>query len=144
MKLVDSNVWISLAIPGHIHYAPTLKWFSEQEGIGELLFCRAVQQSFLRLLTTRSILNAVGSPPLTNEQAWRLYNGLAGDQRVTFVQEPLSLEPTWLQFSNMTSSSPKLWMDAYLAAFAMAGGYQLVTLDRDFKQFPGLDLLVIA
>jgi predicted nucleic acid-binding protein len=26
-------------------------------------------------------------------------------------------------------------MDAYLAAFAIAGGLQLVTLDRDFKSF---------
>jgi predicted nucleic acid-binding protein len=26
-------------------------------------------------------------------------------------------------------------MDAYLAAFAIAGGLRLVTLDRDFKNF---------
>ena len=35
-------------------------------------------------------------------------------------------------------------MDAYLAAFAMAGAYQLVTTDSAFKQFTGLDLLVLS
>jgi predicted nucleic acid-binding protein len=34
-------------------------------------------------------------------------------------------------------------MDAYLAAFAMAGGLQLVTTDKDFKQFNGLNLVVL-
>jgi uncharacterized protein len=35
-------------------------------------------------------------------------------------------------------------MDAYLAAFAIAGGHQLVTTDKAFKQFQGLDLLVLS
>jgi predicted nucleic acid-binding protein len=35
-------------------------------------------------------------------------------------------------------------MDAYLAAFAMAGGYQLVTADKAFKQFKGLDPRVLS
>jgi hypothetical protein len=34
-------------------------------------------------------------------------------------------------------------MDAYLAAFAMSGQQQLVTTDKGFKQFKGLDLLVL-
>ena len=37
-------------------------------------------------------------------------------------------------------------MDAYLAAFAIAGGLRLATLDRGFKQFEphGLDLLLLS
>lgn len=36
-------------------------------------------------------------------------------------------------------------MDAYLAAFAIAGGLMLVSLDRDFKNFVplGLDLVML-
>lgn len=36
-------------------------------------------------------------------------------------------------------------MDAYLAAFAIAGGLQIMTLDHDFMSFghAGLDLLVL-
>jgi predicted nucleic acid-binding protein len=38
-----------------------------------------------------------------------------------------------------------LWIDAYLAAFAIAGGYRLLTLDRDFRQYvsAGLALRVL-
>ena len=42
------------------------------------------------------------------------------------------------------TGNPETLMDAYLAAFAMAGGYRLVTTDKGFKQFKGLDLLLIA
>lgn len=33
---------------------------------------------------------------------------------------------------------------AYLAALAMASGYRLVTTDAAFRQFDGLDLLLLA
>jgi len=33
------------------------------------------------------------------------------------------------------------WTDAYLAAFAKAGGLRLVSFDGDFVHFDGLDLL---
>jgi hypothetical protein len=35
-------------------------------------------------------------------------------------------------------------MDAYLAAFALAGGYRLVTIDAGFTQFAGLDLVLLG
>lgn len=34
-------------------------------------------------------------------------------------------------------------MDAYLAAFAIAGGYRLVTTDAAYRQFGGLSCLVV-
>ena len=41
-------------------------------------------------------------------------------------------------------SSPKLWMDAYLAAFAELSGMRFVTFDKAFRQFPKLDLLLLG
>ena len=32
----------------------------------------------------------------------------------------------------------------YLAGFALAGGYRMVTTDTAFKQFPGLDLELLG
>ena len=40
--------------------------------------------------------------------------------------------------------SPRLWTDAYLAAFALAGGHRLVTFDQDFLRFPGLEVLRLS
>ncbi len=43
-----------------------------------------------------------------------------------------------------SSLPPKLWMDAYLAAFAAAAGVRLVTTDAAFGQFAGLQHIVLA
>lgn len=143
MKLVDSNVWLALAIPGHAHHATASDWFSVQDCENGLLFCRATQQAFLRLLTTRAVLNAYGSPPLTNEQAWEVYDGLTNDRRVGFLQEATDLQVSWQRLSSGPFASPKLWMDAYLAALAMSSGNRFVTIDRDFNQFSGLELQML-
>jgi len=51
----------------------------------------------------------------------------------------------WHRLAGRDTASPKLWMDAYLAAFAMGGALRMVTLDHDFKSFVahGLDLVLL-
>jgi uncharacterized protein len=99
-------------------------------GPQEALVCRSTQQSLLRLLTTRAVLAPYRIPP--------------SDECIAWVAEPTRLVASWKTFAGGPKASPKLWMDAYLAAFAKAGGYQLVTTHKAFKQFKGLDLLVLA
>jgi uncharacterized protein len=70
-------------------------------------------------------------------------NELLDDPRIHFAQEPNDLYARWTLFADVRTASPKLWMDAYLAAFAVAGGYRLVTTDKAFKQFKGLNVLVL-
>lgn len=82
-----------------------------------------------------------GNPPLTNRRAWKVYEALLGDDRIVFLaDEPSELETRWKQFALRDSASPKMWMHAYLAGFALAGGYRMVPTDGAFKQFRGLDL----
>jgi toxin-antitoxin system PIN domain toxin len=109
------------------------------------LFCRSTQQSFLRLLTNRSVFSPYGASPLTGEQAWATYDQLAMDARVGFdPNEPSTLGVAWRRFTFRPLSSPKLWMDAYLAAFAVSGGFTFVTTDSGFRQFEGLDVVVLG
>lgn len=44
------------------------------------------------------------------------------------------------------SASPKVWMDAYLAAFAIRTGLPFASLDADFRRFEaaGLDLHLLT
>ena len=104
----------------------------------------ATQQSFLRLLTTGPVSAPYGIPPLSNKAAWSVYEGFLADERIAWVEEPSGLERHWKKLAAGSKASPKLWMDAYLAAFALAGGYQLVTTDKAFKQFKGLGLLLLS
>lgn len=144
MILCDSNVWVALALSQHSSHSSTRAWFDDIAEAGRLLFCRQTQQAFLRLLTSASVLAPFGNPPLTNRQAWSVYETLLTDDRIVIQhREPTGLERYWKEFSQRGTSSPKVWMDAYLAAFALAGGYQFVTLDKAFSQFAGLDLVLL-
>lgn len=97
------------------------------------------------MLTNPSIQRPYGDPPLTNEQAWEAFDALMDDERIMLqLHDPDGLEPFWRQYSSRATSSRRLWMDAYLAAFARAAGHQLVTIDAAFRQFQGLDLLLLA
>ena len=59
--------------------------------------------------------------------------------------EPPGTVALWHRLAARDTASPKLWMDAYLAAFAVGGGLSLVSLDYDFKSFEkqGLDLILL-
>jgi len=144
MKLVDSNVWLALAISGHAFHTSADAWFGAETQPGEVLFCRATQQSFLRLLTTDAVFSRYGIPPLRNIDAWAIYEGFLADVRVAFSAETNGVDAIWKRLATRKSASPKIWMDAYLAAVAMAGDHQLVTTDADFKQFKGLNSVILT
>ena len=139
--LCDVNVWLALVLSAHAHHGAARRWLDSVDVERSVFFCRATQQSLLRLLTNAAVLAPYGNPPLTNDQAWAVYEALAADGRIAmWTDEPPGLEGAWKQFALRPAPSPKLWMDAYLAALARAEGARLVTTDAAFRQFEGLDL----
>jgi toxin-antitoxin system PIN domain toxin len=145
VTLCDSNIWLALALSKHSHHKAARKWLDTVEAPASVILCRATQQALLRLLTNATVLGLYGNPPLTNREAWTAYEALLADDRIVFrADEPVELEPLWKSLALRKTASPKLWMDAYLAAFALAGGYRMVTTDAAFRQFQGLDLLVLG
>lgn len=109
-----------------------------------MLFSRATQQSFLRLLTTEAVTRAYKLTPMTNAAAWTGYDGLLADRRVGFAPEPPGLQSHCHRLAAGNLASPKLWMEAYLAAFALAGEHELVTTDKALKQFKGARVKVLV
>jgi toxin-antitoxin system PIN domain toxin len=144
--LADTNVWLALTLSGHPFHRVAREWFDAQSAARSVLFCRSTQQSFLRLLTTDAVLRPYGIPPLTNAAAWAVYDGLRSDRRIGWAAEPPNddVERRWKGFAARDLASPKLWMDAYLAALAASGGHRLVTTDKAFTQFEGLDPIVLV
>lgn len=141
--LVDTNVWLALLEEQHASHRTTTAWWERLHGDDRILFCRSTQQSFLRLRTTDAVSAAYGSKPDTNVRAWQAYATLLKDERIDLVEEPIAVEHKWKELASVGMASPKLWMDAYLASFAIAGVYRFVTTDKAFKQFKGLDLLLL-
>ena len=143
--LCDTNVWFALVVGSHDHHDVIQTWLDSLERDRFALFCRSTQQSLLRLLTTAGTMALYSLPPFTNREAWQAYEAVLADERIAYAPaEPEGLDSYWHQFSSRTTSSPKLWMDAYLAAFARAGGYQMVTTDAAFRQFEDLDVVVLS
>lgn len=142
-KLLDSNVWIALCIANHTFHHASNAWISSVNQPRDLLFCRSTQQSLLRLLTTDKLFLPLGNSALSNSEAWEIYERFLSDHRVVFVDEPHGIEAHWKKLTNRTNASPKLWMDAYLAAFAITGKYQLVSTDNAFTQFADLNFHLI-
>ena len=143
--LFDSNVWLALTFSAHPYHALAKKLFAEASTEDPACFCRATQQSFVRLSTTPAILHAYGAEGFTNQDAAKLITTLSGLSVVSTLAEPSGLESRWLELAGLPSASPKVWMDTYLAAFAILHGVELVTLDRDFRNFEkdGLQLRLL-
>lgn len=136
--LPDVNVWLALASRRHIHSQICSAWLSSIDS-GPVVFCRVSQMGLLRLLTTEAVM---GEDILSSRDAWRAYQAMLGDERVSFAPEPFSLEPAWRKLTVQDRPAPKAWTDAYLSAFAHTGGMQLVTLDRAMLAIAG-DALVL-
>lgn len=138
--LCDANVFLAVVLDAHPHHRQAKEWF---EGLAEddtAEFCRLTQSTFLRLLTTEAVCR---QHTLTNRQALSIYRRLCEDANVRFCPEPHDLEEAWLKESSLPSRSPKVWNDAYLAAFAKARSMRLVTFDKAFRSCHGLDLLLL-
>lgn len=123
-QLCDSNVFIALAEGLHVHHPLAAGWFRNLGDADRAQFCRATRISFQRLLTQKI---APDFQPLSNREAWAVLDQLMTDEAVGFEMEPEGLESVWRKLSQVERPSPKLWMDAYLAAFAITGGLRLVT-----------------
>lgn len=143
--LCDVNVWLALVTSAHVHHPAAKAWLGTIEGRGSVVLVRSVQQAFLRLLTTGAFFAGYGLPPLTGRAAWDVVDALTADERVTLrLDEPPAAGAWWRANTTRDSASPKLWMDAWLAAFAVAAEYRLVTTDRAYRQFDALDLLILG
>jgi len=144
LKLADSNIWLALTLSKHRFHRASRAWLDRMNAEDLALFCRSTQQSYLRLLTTTEVLAPYGIAPLSNAEARAAYEGWLTSGCAAFMDEPRGVDSYWKTLAVRETASPKVWMDAYLAAFAMSGGHQLVTTDKGFKQYKGLDLEVLT
>jgi toxin-antitoxin system PIN domain toxin len=126
----DVNVWLALTHSRHAHHKIAAQWFDSTSD-SAIFFCRFTQLGLLRLLTNAQVM---GGDVMTQRSAWHAYRRWFEDGRIEFHREPESaaFEELLEQLSIKPKPSPKLWSDAYLAAFGRAAGLIIVTFDRGF------------
>ena len=143
--LFDTNVWLASVFEQHPFHGIARQALQQATPAEPAAFCRATQQSFLRLASTSAFQRTYGVQTLTNRDAFMALDTLQALPQVCWRDEPPGVFVLWRTLATRDAASPKVWMDAYLAAFAIGGGLRMVTLDRDFKNFvpQGLDLNLI-
>jgi predicted nucleic acid-binding protein len=92
------------------------------------------------------LLRAYRADGFTNRDAVDLHATLIRLPNIRVLPEPPDLETLWHQLAALPTASPKVWMDAYLAAFAIRHKVELATFDGDFKRFvkDGLKLKLLT
>jgi toxin-antitoxin system PIN domain toxin len=138
--LCDVNVLLALVTDRHAAHAAAVRWL---DGVpaGGAIICRVAQTGLLRLLNNPAVM---GEDVLDTTACWELWRRLLEDERVRFAPaEPPGLDAAFARFTSGKAFTPRLWTDAYLAAYAQASGLTLVTFDRGFRQFDGLACHVI-
>jgi hypothetical protein len=137
--LCDVNVLLAFCYDRHAHHAAALAWLDVQPSRSAALV-RVTQLGLLRLLCHATVM---GADVCTLAGAWSIYDALQADERFRFVSEPEAVEAILRRLTRASSPRPQLWTDAYLAAFALSAGLHLVTFDRGFRQFTGLDVILL-
>ena len=141
-SLFDTSVWLAAVFTTHPFHPQARQSLQRALPAEPAVFCRSTQQSFLRLASTPTLLKAYGATGLTNRDALTALAALLALPQVREHDEPPGTFALWQHIATRDSASPKVWMDAYLAAFAISGGLRLTSLDQDFRNFVphGLDL----
>ena len=146
-SLIDANVWIAVSFEQHDHHALANRYISETSPDRPALICRATEQFWLRLLTTPALHRRYDSLPVSNRDALTILSDTMELPNVRLIEEePTGVRALWHRLAAIPSASPKVWMDAYLAAFAIRHAVEFVTLDKDFKNFvkDGLKLQLLT
>ena len=138
LNFLDANVWLALLWGRHIHSDKANRWF-ESSGEERFLFCRVTQMTVLRLLTTQAVM---GKDVRKMNDAWDLWDHVCADDRIEFLSEPEAIEREFRSLSSLGSPSPKVWVDAYILAFASVAGLKLITFDRGLRA-RGVDVQIL-
>jgi toxin-antitoxin system PIN domain toxin len=138
--LLDVNVWLAITIPEHPHHPRALRFWHDESG-ERLAFCRVTTLAFLRLLTNATVMDG---KPLSAGEAWDTHRAWLRRNDVVTAREPAGCDAILGVWVGNGIIQPRLWTDAYLAAFARSGDMRLVTFDHDYRRFESLDLLELV
>lgn len=154
--LPDVNIWLALAQTDHAHHAAAQSYWHESMGRltqanmeessaaqpEKMYFCRTTMLGLVRVLCQSE--RAKGRQ-VEMHQAMSAYQRFMDIEEVAFLQEPwLGVDAALAMLLNVHPTLPlHMSTDVYLAALAQTTGLRLVSFDRDYLRFDGLDCLII-
>ena len=143
---LDTNVWVAASLDQHPHHQRAFTFISERKPKDPVWLSCMTAISWMRLITTNSVTQQFHSHILSNQQAITILNHWKNQPEISYMEkEPDGTFEKWKQLSSSPFPSPKIWMDAYIAAIAIEADLPLVTFDKGFQAYAeqGLQLFEI-
>ena len=137
--LADVNVIFPVLVSRHQHRKKAVEWF-DSTAAGDVVLNRLTRLGALRLLCNAQVM---GTDVLQPKAALAALEVLESDERIVLLHEPDGLDDVLKKLAASCTTTPNLWTDAYHAAFAAVAGLRLVSFDRGFAKFRGLDFLLL-
>jgi hypothetical protein len=123
----DINVLVALVFDQHRHHEEAVRWYNALDPFTIFAISRHTQLGLFRLLSTDTVM---GQNALSLRDCWRVYDDWIDTGQAVLLPEPAAMEAELRRRTSQAMVAPKLWADAYLAAFAKAAELTLVTFDR--------------
>jgi toxin-antitoxin system PIN domain toxin len=136
--LPDLNVCLALIWPEHIHHQHAVQYW-EQQAADQVLFCTVTALGLVRLVCQPKLM---GTAVRNAAEASDLLNALCQQPGVQMAEPDHDGWEVFHQLLRGGALPARLCTDAHLAALAIANGWRLVSFDRDFERFEGLERLV--
>lgn len=143
---LDANIWVAATFPGHSHHGPAMDFLYERSYHDPAWLSSKTSIAWMRLVSTNAISSYYNSPEFSNKAALEILNGWLKQPEIQYMdKEPDGTFEKWKQLSSSPLPSPKIWMDAYIAAIAIEANLPLVTFDKGFQAYAaqGLQLCEI-
>lgn len=140
IDLPDINLWLSLAVTDHPHHDLAQQYWYEA-AVPQLIFCRVTALGFMRLLCNQTVMVGQALQPA---EAWNAYLTFRALPEVGFLSDGTACEQQLAEWIASGVVTRHLWTNAYLAALAVTGNCRMVSFDKDFERFTGLDFLRLS
>ncbi|MFM7085623.1 MAG: TA system VapC family ribonuclease toxin [Cyanobium sp.] len=135
--LPDLNFWLALVCPEHTHHHHAVHYW-EQQAAEQALFCTVTALGFVRLVCQPAVM---GTAVRNAADASALLEALCQQPGVELAEPQNDGWEVFHQLLRGGEIPVRLCTDAHLAALAIANGWRLVSFDRDFERFAGLERL---
>lgn len=138
MNLVDANVLLYAVNTDAPHHEASRRWLDDSlSGAATVGFAWLPLLAFLRLVTKSELFPS----PLTPAQAFDRVDAWLSSPAAVIV-EPTARHASLVRgFLEEVGSGGNLVNDAHLAALSVEHGGRVVSFDRNFARFSGVELL---
>jgi uncharacterized protein len=135
VNLADVNVLVGAVQSSALHHVQCREWLEgEMDGGQPFAVAPLAMAAMVRITTNAKAF----SPPLTLGDAFHFADVVFSNPFYRIVEAGPAHWRIFESLCRAANASNNLVTDAWYAALAIEHGCTLVTLDRDFRKFPGL------